>query len=280
MFIAVVAMVVVGGSVFYACKKDGTGLLTNKSISNEVTVYENPFEQYGIWHNECLEEMFSHLYGENGDTLSIDELWITYGVPYFQKVLGANYVEIPLISLHAVSEKIIGLVEAKNMSSLIEEFVAKGKLNPNFTSPYLVAGTGNNYNLLLALFQFLDTVTVQTETVYLSVLDMIKECEQKIVTNYYSFLNNGVFVSEPEMLEEYEGAMLCMAVFGGSGNYWIEYYGVGVHVNSYEDLRRISNADGVAAIEALLNDEFCGRDINLNNGLLTGAYASAEAYGR
>jgi hypothetical protein len=55
--IITVTIIVVIGVIFYTCRKDNVDKIS-KNLENTTTL-ENPMEQYGIWHNECIKYMAS-----------------------------------------------------------------------------------------------------------------------------------------------------------------------------------------------------------------------------
>jgi len=217
------AIVLVAAAVtIYACNKDKELNTTQdgKQMGNIVVpgALVNPFEQYGIWHNECLNYMLSQ---EGANTLTTDEMWINYGIPFFQNVLGADYVEVPLSEINAISVKVRGLIDVRNTVSLIEDLATNGDIDANFTSPYI---SRNNYTILHDFFSYMDNVTVNTIEEYRNVQTVLKTVEQEIISNYYGLLNNGGFNNNLDLKNEYYGAMLCMAIGNSSGTYWGAYY--------------------------------------------------------
>ena len=210
------AIVLIAAGVLYACNKDKQAEPANK-ITKSGALLVNPMKQWGVWHNECLEYMLSQ---QGAGELSADELWTRYGIPFFQEVLGDNYVDIPLEDINAVSAKVIGLIKARNTVSLIEELADKGKLNATFSSPYI---SRNNYTILHEFFSYMDNVRVNTEAEYWNIQTVVKNYEQEILTNYYSLLKNGELAND-SLKDEYDDAMLCMAIAGSSGSYWYSYY--------------------------------------------------------
>lgn len=228
-FIAVVAVVVVGGSVFYACKKDGNASLTNPKSVASTGMLENPFKQYGIWHNACLDYMFAHLY-DGTDPLSADALWLNYGVPYFQSVLGANYVEVSLDALHAGYAKSYNDVVNKQYLTVLQEMVDAGGINPDYTSTHIGR---NNYQILEDYFTFLTNFTVTTEDGYWIAHNKLCAIEQEILANYYSLLNAGVISDDTVVKMEYEGMLGYTATAISSSTYWGRPDNCGAYLDWY-----------------------------------------------
>jgi hypothetical protein len=241
-----VLIAIIGAGIFYACKKENSEpvLKSTTPSYNEDGTLVNPFEYVGEWHNGCLEYMFSNF---NASTMTEDELWLNYGVPYFQNILGEDYVDIPLSELNSIYMEIEEAINARNSVHFLEKSAATGKINPTFTSPYLV--TENNYQLLYELYTLMDNIQVHTETEYLQVQNFIEECEQKILVNYYSLLENNVISIFPEagqddvLYNEYKNAMICMAIARNSGRYWFYSGGDLVGLDSWEVALRCQQAD-------------------------------------
>lgn len=213
--VATLIISVVGVVMFYACTKDNSDSLTNNPgpRSAEKGLLINPMEQYGIWHNQCLEYMFTL---PNANELTKDELWVEYGDPFLQERLN-DTTPISLASYNATFAKVSSAIKKKNAASLIGELVKSGKLDKDFTSPYI---TENNYTLLHELFSYYDKTNIDTKEKNLLLLDVIKECEQKMLANYYALLEEGVISGNPEIEEEYNSGMLCMAIGRNSWVYW------------------------------------------------------------
>ncbi len=245
----IIAVLVSTAAIFYGCRKEE---LLNKNASGVKSAtssnLENPFNQYGIWHNECLSYMFSR---EDAPHLSANELWERYGTEYFRNVLGSNYRDIPLYTINAISENVRRLVDEGNITRIIENLAERNLLHRDFHSPYLI--TENNYILLRDFFTFMDHVNVNSEDEYLNVQQVVRDCEQKILANYYSLLNNGEIRPGDAIYKEYEGAMTCMAIAGNSGRYWYNLNGEMVALDNWQIKLRCQKADFSAKSEAWSN---------------------------
>jgi hypothetical protein len=218
-------IIVFAGVIFYACKKDNGDKVT-KNFENP-TGLENPMEQYGIWHNECIKYMAS----QGAVSLTMDELWQTYGVGYFQEIVPPsemsveNYVPVPMNALHAIYEYSDNIFTTQNYLSLLENLVNAGRVNPGLNIQDLIgnttgSGRRNNYNILLDYFTFLTNHYVTSETTYWTAYNKLCEIEQEILTNYYDLLVTGFISSNSNICEEYEGVLFEMAIVRNSTLLW------------------------------------------------------------
>jgi len=247
------------------------------------TEFTNPYEQYGIWHNECLEYIFSHMTAANAG-MTTDELWQTYGVQYFRNVWGADYVPTPLPILHAAYERVNNIVVNRRHLSLLQELVNAGRINPDFNIQSLIApltGTGtirrNNYNILLDYFTFLTNYNVTNAETYQFAHNKLCAIEQEILANRYILVNGGLIAEGDDIYDEYEGVLLCMAVARNSERYWRFYHIIGLEpilATSWGQAYKIANADGIGTFNGLMsgNSAFGATE--------QGASASNEASGK
>ena len=208
---------VAGVGIFHACKKNDKQAEPANKITKSGALLVNPFDQYGKWHNECLDYMFSQ---PNAANLTIDELWTMYGVEYFKRVLGDNYKPIPLSVLHANYKKTYDIVVNKQYLQLLDALVADGRINPNYTSPYIGR---NNYVILQDYFTFLTNFMVTTEEDYKVSHEKLCDIEQEILSNYYSLLESGELNDYPPVKEEYEEVLRCMAIACYSSVFWYDW---------------------------------------------------------
>ena len=228
-FIAILATVIAGGIIFYACQKDNNELLTNKAkVTKSNGALVNPMEHVGILHNGCIDYMYSQ---HNATDLTADELWTVYGVGYFSDRLGADYVAVPLSTINAISEKVRCLVNDRRIVTIIDELAENEKLDSEFSSPYIIE---NNYTILYNFFRYMDNVVVHSEEDYLRVQQAVVDCEQKILANYYSLLEHGIFENNHRLLAEYEETMACMAIANKSGKIWYRINGEWMALEDWE----------------------------------------------
>ena len=200
---------VVAGGVFYACKKDSEVKVT-KDLETP-TALVNPMEQYGKWHNECMNYIYSQ---PNVLELTFREVWEMYGDPFFDEHVSVD-TRVPIDELIAAYNKIKVLLNNNNTVSLIDDLAEKGKLNKTFSSPYI---TENNYTILHNFFSYMDAVLASSSD-HLS-LDVIVEYEQQMLSNYYSLVEHGVIVTGNELCAEYNGALMVMAIARNSVICW------------------------------------------------------------
>ena len=194
-------MVFAGAVAFYSCQKDNELLTKNDKakITKSSGVLENPFEQAGVLHNECIKYIAS--IGNTVD-LTNNDLWSSYGVPFYRNVLGADYIDIPLATLNTFYEKATQIVENKYFLSVLDELVDANRINPDYVVPN---GGRNNYEILEDYFTFLTNYTVGSEVTYGFAYTKLCNIEQEILTNYYNLLENsssnyrGSFIEAPSI---------------------------------------------------------------------------------
>jgi len=258
-FIGMSAIVLAVVGLFYACKKDSNrNELSNKKeqlMQSTGTTYANPYNYVGILHNECLDYMLKHW--EKDTTLTKDELWTRYGVPYFQSVWGvSNTPIIPLADLHADFIVTCNIVTNKLYLGLLNELVSTGLINPALDIQSLIYPTGttiptgvparrNNYNILLDYFTFLTTYTVVTEDNYWFAYNRLREAEQEVLANYYALSENRQFDANDELQAEYKVVLSYMSISGSSAIYWAKA-GASYAAWEYYELRRIAEVDATA----------------------------------
>ena len=265
-FFGLIALgLVAAGIIFQNCNKDKVANGKAETINSQVGNLVNPFEQYGIWHNECLEYMFSQ---PNAFSLPYDTLWQKFGAPFFQQVFGGNYKPISLNDLHAAYQKTYNIVENKQYLKVLKEMVDVGMINPNYTSPYIGR---NNYQILLDYFTFLTNHKVKTKADYLIAHNKLCEIEQEILANYYELVSNGITV-----YPEYDGVLSCMSVFRNSSEFWKDS-----HYSSVDDWyynKKVACMDAMAYNQQIVFDywesEMTGQPLNDRNSVIYSGYIS------
>ena len=273
----------------YSCNKDKELNTTQdaKIVGAIGEVYENPFEQYGIWHNECLEYMFSHI--EEGEEINCDYLWTTYGVQFFQNVLGDDYVPTPLDELHAAYERVRDIVRNKKYPNRLPQLVAAGIINQQLNLQNLIPVPEgvlpkdrpvrrNNYQILNDYFNFLRTFNVTNAATYQTAHDRLCTLEQEILANYYALINARVIIPDIDnpIANEYKKVLSFMSVSRNSEVFWRYYHVIlmapPVLAVSFEHAFKIAKADGDAEVEALVN----GKGLGKANSDCTDASARAK----
>jgi hypothetical protein len=220
--IITVTIIAVTGVIFYACKKDSNDKVT-KNLWEGTTVLENPMDQYGIWHNECIK----HMALQGAVDLTMEELWETHGIEYFMEVFETDYTPLSLDELHALYEDANNIVVNKHYLNLLETLVDAGRINPYIDIQNLIENEEgfirrNNYNILLDYFTFLTDYTVTSETTYWIAYNKLCEIEQEMLTNYYDLLNSGLMSLEDDVCVEYEEVLLGMAIARNSAHLWAQ----------------------------------------------------------
>lgn len=219
LFITTIAIAIIGGVVFYACKKDNNELLTNenkaKITKNGQLV--NPFEQAGIWHNECIKHIVSQ---ENTVDLTNNELWQAHGAPFFQNILGTDYIPVTTNELSIIYEKAKQDVDEKRFLTILEELVEENQIFPNYE---LFNGQRNNYEILLEYFTFLTNYNVESKGAYWTVYNKTCIMEQEVLSNYYDLLEDEIISPNDEtdnIYAEYAGILFSMAIVRNSILLW------------------------------------------------------------
>lgn len=241
-----VTIIAISGVVLNSCQKEKNESLTNdnktKIIKNGQV--ENPFEQYGIWHNDCLEYIFSQ---EDIAMLTANEAWVKYGTEYFEEVLGADYVDISLVESNQIYNQTIQIISSKDYLSILENMVENEKINPDFESPSI---TENNYSLLYTWFSYLETIIISNQSDFVSYYQKICNLEQEILANYYSLLENEELENDIDLQEEYKGALVCMAVAKKTTDYWGNS-GLGLMtMDEFYEAKRLAEIDWITQVQS------------------------------
>jgi hypothetical protein len=230
--------IIVGGVIFYSCQKDNDDLTNAKIEKNNVL--KNPFEKYGVLHNNCLKYILSQEdYAELGEAA-----WEVYGVPYFMEVLGDDYVATPNSVFESIFAQVKPIVENKKHLALLQYLIEEGVINPEFQSPNLK--TRNNYSIFHDWFSYLENLTVTSSTDFSEYSQKMFEVEQEILLNYYSLLEDEAFNGNFEAKREYEAGMFCLAIARHSNSLWQN----GIYQLDFYTMKRYNEADWVGSAAA------------------------------
>ena len=209
LFLVIVSL---GGMIFNSCQEEeiGGGSYTPPSGG----ILDNPMDQYGIWHNQCLDKI---ILSPDIAELTADEAWMKYGEPFFISVLGNDYTPIPIGNYNAEFERVKTLINTHNLVSIVDDMAEEGLLNKGFTSPNI---TENNYTIMYKLFSYMDAILATPEDDYISLQEKIVECEQQMLRNFYMLQYKGEMVQGDVLYLEYEYSLIRISIAKNSGKYW------------------------------------------------------------
>jgi hypothetical protein len=217
--LSLLALVIVGSAVFFACKKNTEEVVKENSVAkyHKDGTLANPFEQAGIAHNACLDAITEQMI--QNENLSWEEV-----CNIIASVIDQYFAEGLTDFSSSEAMNICNVVETdlqnNNLVSMVNGLVEQGLINMNFQASII---SRNNYDILYDYWTQIEAMRASSTIDIDYQVSLTKEIEQEIIRNYYNLLDNGEMkIDNGNILyREYQLVLSCVSVGVYSCLYWV-----------------------------------------------------------